>query len=281
MADTQLILDSHNRLCLAVSSALGSMQGPPQLLALKSEVEEMSQRLNEVCCCVLILLVGGTNIPGDQAHGLEVHEIHAMHQNCASMVEAIEMTASTQSTNHGPQCSPVAVSQQVHTGKHGRPALEVNPIALQQLLELRGVESTGKLLGCSSRTVRQRGLELGLVQPGPPVFMYETQPDGSMLRVFHRRESVHSTDEDVHVAVSTALTYPDIEREKMLAAVKGQGVSATRCQVEAALRMLRGPSESRKRKPIRRQVYTVPGLNYLWHHDGQHGLFFTCNCILP
>ena len=59
MADTQSILNSHNQLCLAVSSALGSMQGLLQLLALKSEVEEMSQQLNEVCCCVLILHVGG------------------------------------------------------------------------------------------------------------------------------------------------------------------------------------------------------------------------------
>lgn len=172
--------------------------------------------------------------------------MRAMQQNCASMVEAIDAVASTQSTDHSPHCLPVTVSQQAHTGKRGRPVIEVNPVALQQLLELRGPESTGKLIGCSSRTVRRRALELGLVQPCAPVFTHEAQPDGSVSIVFHRRESVHSTDEEVYIGVSAVLgTYPDIGREKMLAAVKGQGVSATRRQVEAALLALRGPSGSR------------------------------------
>ena len=57
--------------------------------------------------------------------------------------------------------------------------------------------------------------------------------------------------------------------------MKGQGVVATRRQVEAALMTLRGPLESRKRRPIQRRVYTFPGSNYLWHHDGRCGLFFT------
>ena len=190
------------------------------------------------------------------------------------MLEAVDAVASIRPANHNVHCSPVTISHQVHTGNRGRPAIEVDPTALQQLLELRGPESTGRLLGCSSRTVRRRALELGLVQPGAPVFTHETQPDGSVSRVFHRQESVHSTDEEVYSAISAVLeTYPDLGREKMLAAVKGQGVSATRRQVEAALLMQRGPSESGKRRPIQRRVYTVPGSNYLWHHDGQHGLF--------
>ena len=61
MADGQQVLDSHNRLCLAVSSALGSIRDPSQLLALKSEVEGMLQLLDEVCCCVFIVCIGGIN----------------------------------------------------------------------------------------------------------------------------------------------------------------------------------------------------------------------------
>ena len=204
-----------------------------------------------------------------------------MQQNCTSMAEAIDTAVSTQSAECSPHNLPVTVSQQAHTSKRGRPPIEVDTVALQQLLELRGPESTGKLLGCSSRTVRRRALELGLVQPGAPVFTYEAQPDGSVSKVFHRQESVHSADEEVRIAVSAILeTYPDIGREKMVAAIKGQGVSATRRQVEAALLALRGPSQSRTQKPIQRRVYTVPGSNYLWHHDGQHGPFFMCYCIL-
>jgi len=92
-------------------------------------------------------------------------------------------------------------------------------------------------------------------------------------KIYHRREEVHGSDEDVCAAVATVLkTYPDMGREKIVAAVKVEGVSATRRQVEAALLLLRGPSGSRKCKPIQRRTYTVPGSNYMWHHDGQHGL---------
>jgi len=204
-----------------------------------------------------------------------------MQQNCASMVEAIDSVVSTQVIEYDLQCSPVTVSDQAHTGKRGRPAVEVNPVAFEQLLELRGPKSTGQLLGCSYRTVRRRALELGLARPGPPVFTHETQPDGNVLKVFHRPESVHNTDEEVCTAVSAVLEiYPDMGREKMVAAVKARGVSTTRRQVEAALLTLRGPPDSGKRRPIQRRVYTVPGSNYLWHHDGQHGSSFTCCCTL-
>ena len=189
------------------------------------------------------------------------------------MADAIDAVVSTQPAGHGLECSPVTIFEQAYSGKRGRPAVKIDPVALQQLLELRGPVNTGKLLGCSTRTVRRRALDLGLAQPGAPVFTRETQPDGSVAKVFHRRESAHSTDEDVHLAVSAVLEmYPDFGREKMCAAIKAQGVSATRQQVEAALLALRGPSNSRNRKPIQRRTYTVPGSNYLWHHDGQHGL---------
>ena len=198
-----------------------------------------------------------------------------MQQNCAAMVDAIDALVNTRTIARGEQCSPVPISEQVHTGKRGRPATKINPVALQQLLELRGPKDTGELLGCSTRTIRRRALQLGLAQPGSAVFTHETQPDGSTSRVFHRRESVHSTDEEVHTAVFAVLqTYPDLGREKMIAALKAQGFSVTRRQVEATLLALRGPSASRRR-PIQRRVYTVPGSNYLWHHDGQHGLSFT------
>lgn len=191
------------------------------------------------------------------------------------MLDAVNAAVSTQVADPSSQYTPVTVSEHVRTGKRGRPAVKINPTALQQLLELRGPEGTGELLGCSTRTVRRRALQLGLSQPGVPVFTHETQPDGSISRVFHRRESVHSADEEVYIAVSTILeTYPDMGREKMVAAVKAQGISATRRQVEAALLMSRGPSDSRKRKSIQRRTYMVPGSNYLWHHDGQHGLSF-------
>ena len=64
------------------------------------------------------------------------------------------------------------------------PNIKVDALALQQLLKLRGPGGTGGLLGCSTKTVRWRALELVLIQPGAPVITHETQPDGSVSRVF-------------------------------------------------------------------------------------------------
>ena len=197
------------------------------------------------------------------------------------MLSSIDTAVSTRPANLLAQHHPIEVSEKTHTGKRGRPGIEIDAIALQQLLELRGPEGTAMFLGCSTRTVRRRALDLGLVCPGRPVFTYENQPDGTISKVYHRREEVHSTDEEVHIAVAALLeTYPEIGREKMVAAVKVGGVSATRRQVEAALLMLRGPSNSKTRKPIQRRMYTVPGSNYMWHHDGQHGWYFVCYQLL-
>ena len=149
-----------------------------------------------------------------------------MQQNCVTMVNTINGAIST--LNHGPQRSPVTISEQTHIGKRGRPTTEIDPVALQHLLELRGPQDTGKLLGCSTRTIRRRALESGLAQPGAPISTDETQSDGSVLKVFHHRESARDTDEEVHIAVSVVLeTYPDMGREKMIAAVKARSVSAT------------------------------------------------------
>lgn len=211
----------------------------------------------------------------DQAQGIEAQEIDAMRQNCTSMLDAIGTTLSAQAASSAQQ-SPIVVCEQPRTGGRGRPMVQIDPIALQQLLELRGPENTAKILGCNTRTVRRRALDLGLVQPGAPVFTHETQPDGSVLKVYHRRKETHSADEEVYTAVDAVLrAYPEMGREKMIAAVKAEGVSATRRQVEAALLTLRGVSDPRKHRPIQRRVYTVPGSNYIWHHDGQHGMFFT------
>ena len=65
MSETQAILDSHNQLCLAVSSALGSTQDPSQLLVLRSEVEEAVQLLDEVRRCILVVCIGGVDYPRD------------------------------------------------------------------------------------------------------------------------------------------------------------------------------------------------------------------------
>ena len=144
------------------------------------------------------------------------------------MLDSINAVVSTQLTNHLTQhhC-PIVVSQQIHTGERGCPAVRIDPVVLQQLLDLRGPVGAGEFLGCSTCTVQRWALDLGLIHAGGPVFAYKNQPDGTVSKVYHRRE-VHSTDEEVHVTVATVLeTYPEIGQEKVVAALKAKGISAT------------------------------------------------------
>ena len=78
------------------------------------------------------------------------------------MIDVINAAISIEVTDPRSQCSPVTVSEHVRTGKHGRSA------------ELRGPEGIGGLLGCSTRTVRLRALQLGLSHPGVPVIRFSS-----------------------------------------------------------------------------------------------------------
>ena len=103
-----------------------------------------------------------------------------MQQNCASMLDSINAVVSTQPTNHPTQHCTIAVSEQIHTGEHGCPAVRIDPVALRQLLDLREPVGAGEFLGCSTHTIQRQALDLGLVHAGGPVFTYKNQPDGTV-----------------------------------------------------------------------------------------------------
>ena len=48
--------------------------------------------------------------------------------------------------------------------------------------------------------------------------------------------------------------------------------------VESYLRVIGPPNNQFGNRRIERRVYSVPGPNTLWHHDGQHGRS-SCSCI--
>jgi hypothetical protein len=127
----------------------------------------------------------------DGTWGFTTQETYAMQQNCASMVDAIDAVIFAQAANHSAQCFPITVSEKTYTRKCRRPAVAI--------------------------TVRRRTLDLGLAQPGVPVFTHETQPDGTVSKVYYHREEAHGADEEVYAAVAMVLdTYPDMGRERML-----------------------------------------------------------------
>ena len=91
-----------------------------------------------------------------------------MEDSIARMLEALS-TASVQSCDIPPTAN-ITVSGLVHRGGRGRPRIEIDEAFLAHGLQLRGPTGLAPVVGISSRTIRRRALEYGLVEPAPPVY---------------------------------------------------------------------------------------------------------------
>ena len=88
----------------------------------------------------------------------------------------------SQISNDVPDAPPPSTSELTHTGRFGRPRIEINPELLQIALDIRGgPTSLGTVFGCHPRTVR---LEHGLVEPCSPVYVDYKHPDGTITRIY-------------------------------------------------------------------------------------------------
>lgn len=168
----------------------------------------------------------------------------------------------------------VSALRTVHTGRKGRPRKEIDQNFLEYGLRLRGPTRISEVLGCSRRTVRWRALELGLVQPMPPVFQDVEQADGTVIR-HHTTATVAVsvlTDEEIIEHITNARrTFPNAGLIMLGGYFRDRGHNVPRTRITAALLAIDGVPGVFGGRQIVRRVYRVPGPNSLWHHDGQHG----------
>lgn len=172
---------------------------------------------------------------------------------------------------------PLQVTQFIRTGRRGRPRLEINPTFLGSALQTRGPQYIGPLLHCSSRTVRRRALESGLVEPQPPVFSTIEGEHGQPV-VLHttstRPVSSMTDDELMEYIVRCRQIFPTVGVRIIRADLVNHGHRVPLKRVSETLRRLEGAPADFGIRPIQRRVYRVAGPNALWHHDGQHGKSF-------
>ncbi|KZT23192.1 hypothetical protein NEOLEDRAFT_1018521, partial [Neolentinus lepideus HHB14362 ss-1] len=64
----------------------------------------------------------------------------------------------------------LSVSHTEYNGRRGRPSIQIDRDFLEAALTLRGPAGVASVVKCSARTIRRRALDLGLVEPGPPVY---------------------------------------------------------------------------------------------------------------
>ncbi|KAL0070085.1 hypothetical protein AAF712_002572 [Marasmius tenuissimus] len=157
------------------------------------------------------------------------------------------------------------------------PRTYIDPHLLSIAVESQTVEEKWrKFFNVHVRTLRRRALEQGLVEPGEPVYVdFETE-EGVIMRVYRSSTGPMSdiTDEDLDEAMHSIITaFPSFGRRLIQGELRFMGIHVPRSRVQASyLRVVGLPTQSFGVRRITRRIYTVPGPNSLWHHDGQHGL---------
>jgi len=163
-------------------------------------------------------------------------------------------------------------------GRAGRPRIVIDSRFLSFALGVRGPTEIAKVFGCSSRTVRRRALEHGLLRPGEAPFQNVVGDDGNVTRIRcgapkHTRHSDISDDE-LDIIVSTILTdFPNFGRIMIDGRLRSFGIIVPRRRIQDAYIRVHGPPPSFIRRRIVRRQYFVAGVNSIWHHDGQHGAY--------
>ena len=112
-------------------------------------------------------------------------DAHTITTSVDDMISALE--SSINCTRYPPDASPIMLGNTVHSGKRGRPPVDIKPEDLTLLANGRTtMKDISELYQCGVRTIRRRMLEFGLSKPGPPVYTEYEQDDGSVERVYSR-----------------------------------------------------------------------------------------------
>jgi hypothetical protein len=140
-------------------------------------------------------------------------------------------------------------------------------------------QQLANLFDCSTRTIRRRLLEYNLSTPGPPVYVQEEEPDGTVSRTYYAGSSsdlLRLTDNELdEIMLSIYQQFPSFGQRMINGYLIQLGERVPRSRVLASYTRVVGPSSNVfGPRRIERRVYSVPGPNSLWHHDGQHGWCF-------
>ena len=205
-----------------------------------------------------------------------------------------------QTINESHHGHPV-ILETIHTGQRGRPALQINREFLQWAYSLRSISSIAHFLGVSRGIVRQQLLEHGIAEPQSQPFMLSAEytDDGSggnddVLDPSGDVSSPTSPSDNIHF--TTSYTSPqsvmsDNELDDLVIRLRRHfrragvtmlggmlqrlGYRISRERITQSLLRIDPVQRVFQRIRIRRRVYSVPGPNSLWHHDGQHGMLHT------
>ena len=116
-----------------------------------------------------------------------------------------------------------------------------------------------------------------LSEPGPPVYVEQEEEDGSKEWVYSRGSCANlskATDEELDaILISIYEQFPSFGRWMIDGYLMALGERVPRWRIEQLyLRVIGPPVNEFGNRRIQRRMYSVPGPNALWHHDGQHSM---------
>ena len=168
---------------------------------------------------------------------------------------------------------PIPVAHAEERRGRSRIAIDVNWLThASQGMTLKDIAHE---VGCSARTVRRRMLEHNLAEPAPPVIRTVVQPNGILAKEWHptgptRFDFKNNPEELDDVVRAIVRRFNNYSQGYVKGALRSQGYRVAREDVRVSLRNVRGVQARFVNRPIERHVYSVPEVNSLWHHDGNH-----------
>ena len=192
------------------------------------------------------------------------------------------------------------ILETIHTGQRGRPSIQINREFLQWAYSLRSISSIAHFLNVSQGLVRQQLVEHGIAEPQSQPFMLSAQytddddnggnqddvldPSGDVSSPIAPSDNMHFTTS--YTSPQSAISDNELDdlvirlrrhfRRAGVTMLDGMlrrlGYRIPRERIQQSLVRIDPVQRVFQRIQIRRRVYSVPGPNSLWHHDGQHGM---------
>jgi hypothetical protein len=189
------------------------------------------------------------------------------------MLRALEESASASQDDF--TGDPIPLAKTVRSGQPGRPRIEIDEQWLAYANQGMTTKDIANAIGCAPRTVRRRLLQYGLSEPAPPVIQYVERPDGTYAKEWHptgpTRSAIRNDPERLDNIVKGILDcFPNYSLAMVKAALMTEGHDVSRDHIRASLIRVRGLQPRFINRPIERRIYSVPEVNSLWHHDGNH-----------
>ena len=154
----------------------------------------------------------------------------------------------------------------VHTGRRGRPRVEIEPNLLSTALMLRPKTRIAETASCSARTIRRRQLDYGINAQRSQTHQRTGDNDFSLL------SPQEISDEQLDQCLAIIMQdFPSFGRRLATAALRRDGVMVSERHVRESLTRVSGVPGTFGGRRVHRRRYQVAGANSLWHHDGQHG----------